>query len=76
MPFRWEKDIMRREIRVPRKLLSRVLQIAHDAKTAGHFEFSKTTSRLRLFHWKHKSKDVVSYVRRCITYQKRNITWK
>ena len=54
---------------VPRKSVSNVLQIAHDAKISGHFGFSKTLSRLDSYHWKHKSRDVKNYVRGCLRCQ-------
>ena len=56
---------------VPRKAVSSVLQLAHDSKVAGHFGFSKTLSRLKNFHWKHKHNDVLNYVKGCITCQQK-----
>ena len=56
---------------VPRKAISRIMQLAHDAKTAGHFGYFKTLSRLKNFYWKHKARDVKKYVQGCITCQQK-----
>ena len=56
---------------VPRKSISTILQLAHDAKTSGHFGYLKTLSRLKNFHWKHKGRDVKKYVEGCITCQQK-----
>ena len=50
---------------IPRKAIPTVLQIAHDAKSAGHFGTAKTLSRLQNYHWKHKTRDVKNYVNGC-----------
>jgi len=54
---------------VPRKSVSRILDLAHDCKTSGHFKFAKTMSRLENFHWRHKSRDVKNYIDGCIVCQ-------
>lgn len=54
---------------VPRKSVSTILQIAHDARVGGHFKYAKTMSRLTNFHWRHKSRDVRKYVAGCFTCQ-------
>eukprot|EP00737_Agarophyton_chilense_P003919 gb/GEZJ01004734.1/.p1 GENE.gb/GEZJ01004734.1/~~gb/GEZJ01004734.1/.p1 ORF type:complete len:294 (-),score=32.76 gb/GEZJ01004734.1/:75-956(-) len=54
---------------VPRNSVSNVLQLAHDSKISGHFGFSKTLSRLDNYYWKHKSRDVKSYVQGCLKCQ-------
>ena len=48
---------------VPRRCVSTILGIAHNARVGGHFKFTKTLSRLSNFHWRHKARDVktVSY---------------
>ena len=51
--------------------MSNVLQLAHDSKISGHFGFYKTLSRLKNFHWKHKSRDVKQYVQGCIVCQQK-----
>jgi Integrase zinc binding domain len=47
---------------VPRRCVSRILQMAHDSRIGGHFGHAKTMSRLANFYWRHKSRDVKSYV--------------
>lgn len=47
---------------VPRKALRDLLELAHDGQLAGHFGFTKTMGRLSSFHWKHKTRDIRSYV--------------
>ena len=56
---------------VPRKSVSRILQLSHDAKTSGHFGYLKTLSRLKNFHWKHKTRDVKNYVQGCLVCQQK-----
>ncbi len=56
---------------VPRKAISTVMQLAHDAKTAGHFGYLKTLSRLKNYHWKHKARDVKKYVQGCLVCQQK-----
>ena len=53
----------------PRKSLSDVLQLADDSKISGHFKFAKTLSKLSDFHWRHKSRDVRTYVEGCMKCQ-------
>ena len=40
-------------------------------KSAGHFGFLKTLSRLKHYHWKHKSRDVKNYVHGCLVCQQK-----
>ncbi len=47
------------------------MQLAHDAKTSGHFGYLKTLSRLRNCHRKHKSSDVKNYVQECLVCQQK-----
>ena len=56
---------------VPRKAISSVMQLAHDAKTAGHFGYLKTLSRLKNYHWKHKARDVKQYIQGCMVCQQK-----
>lgn len=56
---------------VPRKAVSNVLQLAHDAKISGHFGYYKTMSRLKSFHWKHKTRDIKEYVQGCMVCQQK-----
>lgn len=56
---------------VPRKAIPTILQLAHDAKTAGHFGYLKTLSRLKNYHWKHKSRDVKNYIQGCLVCQQK-----
>ncbi len=35
---------------IPRKSISTGMQLAHDAKTSGHFGYLKTISRLKKYH--------------------------
>ncbi len=60
---------------VQRKAISTVMQLAHDARTAGHFGYFKTLSRLRNYHRKHKSRDVKNYVQGCLICQKKENHW-
>lgn len=64
-----KKLLYNRKICVPRKAIPKVLQVAHDSKTAGHFKFAKTMSRLTNFHWRHKSRDVRNYINGCLKCQ-------
>lgn len=59
------------KICVPRSAIHQVLSLAHDAKTAGHFGFLKTLSRLQNYHWKHKTRDVKNYVKGCLVCQRK-----
>ena len=45
--------------------------MADAAKTAEIFGLSRTISRRKIFHWKHKSRDAKNYVRRCIPCQEK-----
>ncbi len=45
-----EKLLFEGKIRVPRKAIYPVLQLAHDAKAAGRFGYFRTLSRLKNFH--------------------------
>ncbi len=56
---------------VPRKAIATIMQLAHDAKTAGHFGYFKTLSRLKNYHWKNKSRDVRNYVQGCLVCQQK-----
>ena len=60
---------------VPRKAISTVMQLAHDARTAGHSGYFKTLSRLRNYHWKHKSKDFKNISKVTWYADKRKTTW-
>ena len=64
------------KICVPRKSVSSVLEIVHDEKAAGHLGFSKTMSGLKIFYWKHKSRDFKNYVRGCTASQQKKTTWE
>lgn len=57
------------EVSVPHKSVKNILQLVHDSKIAGRISCTKTLSRLKLFYWKGKSKDVDSYCKRCTIYQ-------
>ena len=46
------------KICVSRKFVSTFLGIAHDSKLGGHFKLTKMLSRLKNFHWRHKTRDV------------------
>ena len=59
------------KICVPKSAIADVLSLAHDAKTAGHFGFLKTMSRLKNFHWKYKARDVKSYIQGCLVCQQK-----
>ena len=59
------------KICVPRAAVSKVLSMAHDAKTAGHFGFLKTMSRLKKYYWKHKARDVKNYIQGCLICQQK-----
>ncbi len=50
-----EKLLYEGKLSVPRMSMSTVMQLAHNAKTSGHFGYRKTLSRLKNYHWKHKS---------------------
>jgi hypothetical protein len=54
---------------VPRRCVSRLLQMAHDSRIGGHFGHAKTISRLANFYWRHKSRDVKLYVHGCLKCQ-------
>jgi hypothetical protein len=54
---------------VPRRCVSRVLQMEHDSRIGGHFGHAKTMSRLANFYWRHKSRDVKLYVQGCLKCQ-------
>ncbi len=54
---------------VPRKSISTVMQLAYDVKTSGPFGYLKTISRLKNYHWKHKSWDLKQYVAGCMVCQ-------
>lgn len=54
---------------VPRKSILRLLELANDTRSAGHFAFVKTFHRLQEFLWKHKSQDVGAYCDWCQTCQ-------
>lgn len=58
------------ELCIPRKFVKVVLEMVHDAPTAGHFGEAKTLERLRNFHWRRKAKDVKNYVKGCVECQK------
>ncbi len=45
--------------------------MAHDANTGGHFGFSKTISRLEMYHWRLKTRDVKRYVTGCLVYEQK-----
>ncbi len=53
-----DKLLYERKLCVPRKSISTFMQLAYDAKTSAHFGYLKTISRLKNYHWKHKSRDV------------------
>ncbi len=57
---------------IPRTSVAPILQMAHDAKTGGHFGFSKTLSRVEKYHWRHKTSDVKQYVSGCFVCQQKN----
>ncbi len=63
------KPMYQGKLCVPRKAISTVMQLAHDARTAGHFGCLKTLSRLRNYHWEHESRDVKNYVQGCLICQ-------
>lgn len=54
---------------VPRNNVKDIMELAHDNKTAGHFGYTKTLSRLAAYHWKNKASDVFDYCKGCITCQ-------
>ena len=56
---------------VPRNAISTVLELAHDAKSAGHFGYIKTLSRFGSYLWKNKAKDVKNYVKGCLVCQQK-----
>ncbi len=56
---------------VPRKAIFTVIQLAGDVRTAGHFGYLKTLSRLRNFHRKHNSRDVKNYTQGCLICQQK-----
>ncbi len=45
-----EKLLCEGKICIPRKSISTAMQLAHDAKTSGHFGYLKTISRLKNYH--------------------------
>lgn len=47
---------------VPRRLVRYVLHAAHDVYICSHVGFTKTMGRVEKFHWRHKSRDIKSYV--------------
>lgn len=57
---------------VPRKSVTKMLEIAHDSGLAGHHAFAKTLSRLNRFHWKHKTRDIREYCEGSLTCQHQN----
>lgn len=50
---------------VPKKNVRDILKLAHDDITSGHFGYTKTLSRLGLYHWKNMGTDVYDYCRGC-----------
>lgn len=54
---------------IPRKSISTTLELARDLKTSVNFKFAKKMSRLSNIHWRHKSRDVKSYVNECLKCQ-------
>lgn len=77
----FEKDegrlLYRGNLCVPKRSVSNILQMAHESKIAGHFEVSKTLSRLENYHWRHKGRDVKRYVQGCLTcQQKKKSQWE
>lgn len=56
---------------MPRKAIRNVVDLAHDAKVAGHFGYFKTLSRLRSLFWKHKTRDVKNYVQGYLVCQQK-----
>lgn len=55
---------------VPKVNVKDIMDLAHDNKSASHFGYTKTLSRLLKFHWKHKASDVFDYCRGCSTCQR------
>ena len=56
---------------VPRKVISSVLHLAYDAKTASHFGNLKTISRLKNYHLKHKSQNIKKYAQGSLVRQQK-----
>lgn len=54
---------------VPKANVKDILFLAHDNKTSGHFGYTKTLSRLKLYHWRNKSSDVHDYCAGCTICQ-------
>lgn len=63
--FRYEekKLLYRDNLCVPRKSVSKILELEHDSNNTGHFRFDRTMSRLEMFRWIHKSRNVKSTCR-------------
>lgn len=45
------------------------LQIVHDSRVRGHFNFANTLSRSENVHWKHERRDVRNYCEVCLIWQ-------
>ena len=69
--FDEKKLLYNGKICVPKSAVANILSLAHDAKTAGPFGFLKTMSRLKNFYWKHKARDIKSYVQGCLVCQQK-----
>ncbi len=54
---------------IPKTSVAPILQMAHDARLVVIFGFSKTLSRLEMYHWRHKTRDVKRYVAGCLVCQ-------
>eukprot|EP00171_Calliarthron_tuberculosum_P005616 IDg5616t1 len=71
--YHYENDILRLktgELCVPRHYVRRLLREAHEAPTSGHQAVAKTMHRLKQFHWRKKTRDVVNFIKGCIKCQK------
>ena len=66
------KTLMYREcLCIPRRLVLKLLELAHDSKFSGHLRLTNYLRRLEGYPWKQQLKDVKNYEGDCVECQQK-----
>ncbi|XP_066971747.1 uncharacterized protein [Macrobrachium rosenbergii] len=64
-------EVGKKQLVIPKKFRTKVLNIAHESILAGHFSHRKTSDKVfQKFFWPGASADIIRYCRSCVTCQK------